>query len=244
MNRNGWPHLPHRQDVQWHREDWGDADFWEYVDSQPYAGSDRCQCDPNDPAPDCRRWHCQRDGQWCFAANSRGERCSKRVSDGTPFCEFHIERAWMAMFAAASVVTRKRYARYAKFEEKCARRELDEVLASVGVEQHQQWDAHLAAERIEERVYFYHCGDVVKIGRSRNVAQRLKTLGTTKAPEGVDVRAGHLLGTIPGGHRTEGWLHRKYRPHRLVGEWFEYAPIADSISAVLAQHAVPEAGAA
>ncbi|WP_183407716.1 GIY-YIG nuclease family protein [Nocardioides marmoriginsengisoli] len=86
------------------------------------------------------------------------------------------------------------------------------------------------SERIELDIAFER-----KIGRSINPEQRVRTLSGTKAPEGIEIHAGTLLGTIPGGARTESALHLRFRPHRLVGEWFDYAQVADAIATLLAE---------
>lgn len=57
-----------------------------------------------------------------------------------------------------------------------------------------------------------HAGDLVKIGRTVNLAARMKALDTT------------ALATMPGGPSEEAELHRRFADHRVRGEWFTPAP--------------------
>jgi hypothetical protein len=72
--------------------------------------------------------------------------------------------------------------------------------------------------RSEEVVYLVRGGDTVKIGRTTNLASRLRALATGSA---VPLE---LLATVPGGRKEEARLHRKWRHLHLRGEWFEAAP--------------------
>jgi Meiotically up-regulated gene 113 len=65
-----------------------------------------------------------------------------------------------------------------------------------------------------ELVYFVRAGDAVKIGRTGNLAARLKALATGSAV------VLELLAAVPGGARLEARLHRRWRHLRLRGEWF------------------------
>src|SRR5438876_654439 len=65
-----------------------------------------------------------------------------------------------------------------------------------------------------EVVYFVRGGDAVKIGRTGNLAARLKALATASA---VPLE---LLAAVPGGRPEEARLHRRWRHLRLRGEWF------------------------
>lgn len=64
-----------------------------------------------------------------------------------------------------------------------------------------------------EVVYFIRLGNRIKIGTSRNLAARLRTL----QPE-------ELLGLLAGGRDVEYRLHVQFAGHRVVGEWFEDCP--------------------
>jgi hypothetical protein len=65
-----------------------------------------------------------------------------------------------------------------------------------------------------EVVYFVGAAEAVKIGRTRNVAARLRSLATASA---VPLA---LLGTVPGDRQLEARLHWQWRHLRLRGEWF------------------------
>lgn len=229
------------EDISWSLEN--GHDFWSYVDSSPSYTYRRCAGDPRDPEHSCGRWDHQRDGGWCIAANSSLERCNTRVVPGTPFCGRHLERAWDALCATQARSERdllKRHLDRMREDNQEARRAL---LVGQRLELALLWDAATAASRVGEQVYFYAVEHAVKIGRSVNPEKRVKTLSGTKAPEGLDLRSGHLLGTIPGGCKVEGEIHDKFRGHRLVGEWFELAPIRHDIEGLVADFASLEATA-
>jgi hypothetical protein len=67
----------------------------------------------------------------------------------------------------------------------------------------------------EEVVYFIRAGDAVKIGRTANLAARLRSLATASA---VPLE---LLADVPGGKREEAELHRQWQHLHIRGEWFE-----------------------
>jgi Meiotically up-regulated gene 113 len=80
---------------------------------------------------------------------------------------------------------------------------------------HQRHKSHAAHRGMAgELVYFVRAGDAVKIGRTGNLAARLKALATGSAV------ALELLAAVPGGARLEARLHRRWRHLRLRGEWF------------------------
>jgi hypothetical protein len=66
-----------------------------------------------------------------------------------------------------------------------------------------------------EVVYFIRGGDAVKIGRTVNVAARLRALATASA---VPLE---LLADVPGGRELEAQLHRGWQHLHIRGEWFE-----------------------
>lgn len=63
-------------------------------------------------------------------------------------------------------------------------------------------------------VYFIKCNEYVKIGVAMDVEQRLYELQTGNPYNLV------LIGKIPGGYRTEGILHKRFREMHIVREWF------------------------
>jgi hypothetical protein len=67
-------------------------------------------------------------------------------------------------------------------------------------------------------VYFVRSGDAVKIGMSKDVPRRLRTL-RTMSPLSLE-----LLGVVPGGRDEEAQLHREWASLRLHGEWFRASP--------------------
>lgn len=84
------------------------------------------------------------------------------------------------------------------------------------------------AARDEDHVYFALSADgqQVKIGKSWNPRVRVEDL--LRANPGLT-----LLGSIPGSFDIETALHKRFRGHRLTGEWFAYPPISDAIDALL-----------
>jgi hypothetical protein len=60
--------------------------------------------------------------------------------------------------------------------------------------------------------------DVVKIGKAFDVAKRLASLQT-----GQSARL-ELLAELPGGHRLEAELHKRFAHLRVRGEWFRAEP--------------------
>jgi len=75
-------------------------------------------------------------------------------------------------------------------------------------------------------VYFFRVGSHVKVGKTNDIAARMRTLktpsGGAKAPDGLVTKKGELLGTIFGYSKTEGILHRMLAEHRTAGEWFDW----------------------
>src|SRR2546430_15156220 len=64
-----------------------------------------------------------------------------------------------------------------------------------------------------EVVYFIRGGDAVKIGRTGNLAARLRALATASA---VPLE---LLAAVPGGRELEARPHRPWPPLHPRGEW-------------------------
>lgn len=63
-------------------------------------------------------------------------------------------------------------------------------------------------------VYYVQIGDMVKIGTSVNLKQRLQTYPPNR----------RLLATEPGGYLLESERHAQFVKFRISGEWFEPAP--------------------
>jgi hypothetical protein len=155
---------------------------------------------------------------------------------GSPFCGFHHERALEVFCVQMAASERDLLHRNLERIRSDGLEQRETLFRSIGIETALLWDAASAAARLAERVYFFAADYAVKIGRSVDPAKRVKTLRGTKAPDDIDLRAGHLVGTIPGGCRVESELHGRFYAHRLVGEWFTYAPIADDIASLIAEH--------
>lgn len=76
-----------------------------------------------------------------------------------------------------------------------------------------QW-VHRERDRQVEQVYFVRSGDLVKIGRSRFVKERLNALQ-------LHATTTHqLIGTVPGGYRDERQWHKRFAAIRSHREWF------------------------
>lgn len=86
----------------------------------------------------------------------------------------------------------------------------------------------LRRSRVEKStIYFIQRGDSgpVKIGISRNVQSRLKTLQIS-CPEPLFVRL-----TVRGTSEDERGFHREFAAHRLSGEWFAPEILAPALEA-------------
>ena len=90
-------------------------------------------------------------------------------------------------------------------------------------------------------VYFAQIGegDVVKVGRSTGVADRLTALSRKHAVTHT------LIGCVRGDYREEHQLHRYFRNHRIdleggQREYFRLTPLRPTIDAILAAGAVIE----
>lgn len=64
-------------------------------------------------------------------------------------------------------------------------------------------------------VYFIEHGDLIKIGRSSNLKNRMQALS---------IPATCLLATTPGGPSLESELHLRFAAGRVHGEWFSKTP--------------------
>lgn len=230
-----------QQEMAYLLENW---DFWSYVDSDTTFRGHPGECRPHPSIPEARIWnnggsdyYCndyrhRRDSTYCMAAKSSHEQCGQFSHLGLPFCNFHMDRAWRYIAAALDVARQEHINQRVKWRLEGA---VEMTLAEIA-------DAKSQLLKSNERVYFFLADTALKIGRSIHPEKRVRTLSGTKAPEGIAVDTGKLIGTIPGGARVESTLHHRFRPHRLVGEWFEYEPIAIDIAELLIESS--KAGAA
>lgn len=67
-------------------------------------------------------------------------------------------------------------------------------------------------------IYFVQSGNAVKIGISCDPKMRLKSMATSHHGKLI------LLATMPGNRSREAALHRKFKTHRIKGEWFQLVP--------------------
>ena len=77
------------------------------------------------------------------------------------------------------------------------------------------WKWEEVATCLDGSVYFLEAGELIKIGFSRNLKNRLRTLQDALPYEGV------LLHTIIGTERMEAFLHARFAADRVRGEWFK-----------------------
>ena len=66
----------------------------------------------------------------------------------------------------------------------------------------------------ESKVYVVKCGDFVKIGRARNVEQRMRDIQSAN-PHTIE-----LLFVSFGGNEVEKELHRRFAAYKHRDEWF------------------------
>lgn len=218
-----------------HTREWVEQNgFWAFVDSQStaYTHSGPCEVKPQfgtGQRVDCSDWTHVR-GEGCVAARSDLTQCRQEPLSGLPFCPGHFDKAWRAILSWVVGARSEVADAMADFDYRSELRDHQMDVAMVR-------DARRQLLLSAERVYFFAAGDFVKIGRSINPEKRVKTLGATKAPDEVDLTAGELLGTIPGGCFVESMLHLRFRPHRVIGEWFLLEPIRESVLGLIEEHA-------
>lgn len=231
--RPGWYLDESDEESQWTLDNVKAGGFWQQVDSQSLMhGEHRGECrvvelQYRGDAIVCGDWTHVR-GTGCLAARADREQCSRPPLDGVPFCDFHFGSAWAAMRAFVNDDREREMGRLVEFDRNRSYAKAQIDLAIVE-------DARRQMLTSNERVYFFAAATFVKIGRSINPEKRVRTLNGTKAPAGIDVSTGTLLGTIPGGCGTESELHRQFARYRTVGEWFQLEPIRESIAALIAE---------
>ena len=71
------------------------------------------------------------------------------------------------------------------------------------------------------QIYFIRNGDLVKIGFSINPKARLRDLQTSNG------NTLELLHVTSGTRSDEASLHRRFKAHRRIGEWFDAKPVID-----------------
>lgn len=101
-----------------------------------------------------------------------------------------------------------------------------------GEARERQWIAEMDAMH-PRHGYCYFIGDreagLVKIGFSRNLAQRLSQLRSNSGPYRLE-----LLAKVVGGSERELHYHRKFEQFRFSGEWFHLtAEIEAEISRIV-----------
>lgn len=85
-----------------------------------------------------------------------------------------------------------------------------------------------------DRVYFLRMNDLIKIGYTAAIKQRVATLRATM------VDPVELLHDIPGDRFSEEYHHWKFEHLRRKGEWFEAAPeLLDYIQSLKDQPRTP-----
>jgi Meiotically up-regulated gene 113 len=70
----------------------------------------------------------------------------------------------------------------------------------------------------KQYVYAVQGGDLVKLGISKNPANRLKDFQPSSP---VELR---IIATARGNWRTERWLHKHFEARRAHNEWFAITP--------------------
>lgn len=83
-------------------------------------------------------------------------------------------------------------------------------------------------------IYFVQHNDLVKIGFSSNLPQRIAAI-MTSVPGGVT-----FLGHMPGDRDLEAHLHGRFADSRFSGEWFAITPDLLTLIRVAANPTMPE----
>ncbi len=83
-------------------------------------------------------------------------------------------------------------------------------------------------------VYFFLLGSELKIGCSRQISARVKTLRTIpKRGQKASDRTGRMLAVYPcppeSLQDTERAWHRRFAQHRIETEWFVARPVVDAL---------------
>lgn len=76
-------------------------------------------------------------------------------------------------------------------------------------------------------VYFVRAGDAVKIGWSKDVASRVRSIQVANAQE-VE-----LVALVEGGEAEERELHDLFAPHHIRGEWYRHEGLVEATIAKL-----------
>jgi hypothetical protein len=84
-------------------------------------------------------------------------------------------------------------------------------------------------------VYGIRFGKYVKFGCTQSPSDRLRALpGNLRRPDDLirvsaDVEP---LFAVPGDYLTERLLHDLFEPHRAMGEWYHYEPLAETMDRI------------
>lgn len=81
-------------------------------------------------------------------------------------------------------------------------------------------------------LYIISCGDLIKIGVTNNIEQRLVTLQTGNPHEMI---LEHFERKNEA-YKIEAYLHRIFEPYKVRGEWFKGITIRDIRSKILMCH--------
>lgn len=75
-------------------------------------------------------------------------------------------------------------------------------------------------------VYYVERDGLIKIGHSKDLAKRLKSLSTggVAGPDGMRIGPVKLLLTHGGGRDAEQEMHTRFAADRVTGEWFRKSP--------------------
>lgn len=85
-----------------------------------------------------------------------------------------------------------------------------------------------------DRVYFIRMRDLIKIGYTAALKQRLSSIGDTM-PYPIE-----LLHDVPGDRFSEAWHHWRFDHLRVKGEWFKDDPeLLDYIKSLKEQTKIP-----
>lgn len=160
----------------------------------------------------------------CVAITQSGARC-RMSADAFGFCHRHdrdwLRQQWVDDLLDDTVMTASEARAIRDAERRVAgdavarwQRHVDELIAA-------------ASDDLGQHpvVYFLEAGHYVKVGTAIDVESRVRSLRSpgdqTKRPPAVDNTRAQLIGTIPGGRRTESAVHRQMRRWRFPGtEWF------------------------
>jgi hypothetical protein len=160
-----------------------------------------------------------------------GEACRTVVHTTEPFplCKPHYKESGLAEYHTWSNGTPEEFREAVKRKaNEMTRALMDKHTDEAGLK---QVGGRFIRKEQEPIVYFVRAGDLVKIGTTVNLVNRLKTFNV---PSLV------VLATEPGYHQRESELHRQFRDLRHQGEWFRLeGPLLEYINEIRARHDTP-----